>query len=473
MQVQDVKARLSEIGHRLAVNSSAFWGAFVIVVGAILACLLVWFSIIPSSLVVPLGVVFAGLCVGALVYVLSAKRIDYIARKVEFDLDLQQEMSTALDVDAKNKPETVLSRALQAQAAQKASALDVRVLAPIWRMRNTIVTALAALFLGVLVAISIEPKTVDTVITPDSLAHEVSEEIEQDEVITVDEVQAMADLIAEDALRRNNDYLQSVADSLSQLAQDFPDLTEEQIEADLSALLEHARAGYDRNMPKWLQDNQQSVAQVAQAALDTKKWQDEMLSMPGFDPDDPYAFYEEDPYFLKGRKDARELSKKLAEENRAESDILDSAAQESSGDASDAAGMASDAMQPQPMDDSDQQIEAAGAIPIGAAQQSGKGESNLAGDGTQSLVNNTDYLETMADPTEDMLLAGEQGEGGATIRMLTSPDVQATETEGGRSVSQTVWERQSAQAVDRFTISPSSADVVAHYFNRSRTSQGR
>jgi hypothetical protein len=114
----------------------------------------------------------------------------------------------------------------------------------------------------------------------------------------------------------------------------------------------------------------------------------------------------------------------------------------------------------------DEAFESAGALPVGAAAQSGKGESNIAGGGSQPLAPDSGFLQSMPDPTEAMSIAADNPQSGSRIRLHvpTGAELSDTASLGGGSAND--WARQSAQSVSRQKVSANASAVVSRYFNR-------
>jgi len=387
--------------------------------------------------------VLAGVTVAVLCWRLLPPRWR-VAARLDRQLGLHETLSTALEAG-----QGPVARALARKAGETAAALEPARIVPLLGRQTLIALAFLAasgMFAG---AVAFMP---EHAITPDGPV-EVS--VQTKAPIEAEAVQALAELLAQESRQRRSDYLAAVSRQVEKLAEELAaGRAPETVEADLAALLEHARAGYGEDVPDWLQAEAGDIGAAlgnAQAAMEAqRKRREARTNAPAGDstPVDMYNL-------------ARERTAANAE--LAEGDApADTPSPEGAGGREDSGPSGSDEFVASPMQS--QKLQNAGSFSAGGAAQSGKGESNIAGGGSQPLLDDSGFLEAMPDPTQDMALTAADEQQDGHIRVFVPTAANASDATGTVDGA-TAYARFAAQVMHRQTVSPDARPVVARYFN--------
>lgn len=383
-----------------------------------------------------------------------------IARRTDFRLHLSEALSTSIDLPPANQ--NAVTRALQAYGAGIAARIDIRRAIPLFTRSTALALAMLTLAIfGTSAAYSLIGPP------PPALPAETAPETTAEDPISADDIDMLAQLIADDAERRDSDYLKAVSNSLQELAQAARDGTPpQQLQEQLAALLDHAAAGYDGNLPNWMSadtadasallQNARAFSQARrQAALARQQAQGDK-PMAASASADMYNLPEDRLLRSAGTPPPGSQPPPQQGEGSEREGGLKSASLSGGGD------FAATPMQ-------DEAFESAGALPVGAAAQSGKGESNIAGGGSQPLAPDSGFLQSMPDPTEAMSIAAADPQSGSRIRLHVPTEAELSDTAAlGRDFA-TDWTRQSAQSVSRQKVSADARALVSRYFNRLQT----
>ncbi len=402
------------------------------------------------------GATLACCTLAAVVTYYRTQRQDVIARRVDYSLGLGEQLSSSIEVSqsAENGP---LARSLVARAAEVAAGIDVRQAVPMrTRLLGISVVALLTASSGAAIAYGLLGGA-----QPAVEIAEASSAEQPAETIAAEDLDVLADLVANDAERRDSEYLAALSKSIKSLAEQARNgASQDDIETQLQALMEHAASGYAGDNPEWLDQTQNAGAVLQNAvAFNTarQKAAEHRARLAELNGEGA-RISSADMYRLDDDRMSRSATSAPQGNSAPNENVI--ADREGALENESLGGGESMA---RPMED--QAFTSAGSLPVGAAAQSGKGESNIAGGGSQALAENSAYLETMPDPTETMSIAAAEVSEGSRIRMHMPTSAELTQTEavsGGGAM----WDRQLAQVVTRQAISPEASGVVAHYFNR-------
>lgn len=385
-----------------------------------------------------------------------------VARRTDFSLGLSEQLSTAIDVPAGKAAQSPVQRSLMAEAHRAAAGIAIKQAIPIYsRLLGLTLGALLLAVCGATAAYSLRdtPRT-----TPP--AEEIAA-AETPETISAEDIEVLAKLVEDDADRKNSDYLQALANSMKTLAQSARDgASQAEVQSQLEALLEHAAAGYQGQMPNWMSDTTADASTVLQNAVAFSQARqqaaDERAKLP---PSANPRVKSSDMYTLTDDR----MAKSATPLPPGHDEPMEGGMANREGELQNASLGGAD-FAARPMED--EAFESAGSLPVGAAAQSGKGESNIAGGGSQALAKSTGFLETMADPTEVMSISSEETNEGSRIRMHVPTTAELSDAGAAGSGGGTAWARQLAQSVSREVISPDASTVVSRYFNRPVEGQG-
>ena len=380
-----------------------------------------------------------------------------IARRADIRLQLNETLSTAIGLAPASQ--NAVTRALETHASSVASRIDIGRAIPLFTRSTTLALAMLTLAIfGASAAYSLIGPT-----PPAPPAEAETAEPAAEDAIAADDIDILAKLIADDAKRRDSDYLKAVANSLQELAQAARDGTPpQQVQDQLKTLLDHAAAGYDGRMPDWMSantadanaliQNARTFSQARQQAALARQQAQANQPAAGGSSADMYNLPED--RLLRSAGTPPPGSQPPPDQGQAgeREGGLESASL-NGGD------FAATPMQ-------DEAFESAGALPVGAAAQSGKGESNIAGGGSQPLAPDSGFLQSMPDPTEAMSIAADNPQSGSRIRLHVPTGAELSDTTAFGSGSAADWARQSAQSVSRQKVSANASAVVSRYFNR-------
>ena len=378
-----------------------------------------------------------------------------VARRTDFELGLSERLSTSIGLSPATR-DSAVARSLQADARQ--AARDIQPAAAIPLFSNLTGMAVVALLLALCCAAAAYAFTGMAPVTSPVLGE--ASETAPDQSYSADDIEVLAKLVADDAERRDSDYLAAVANSLKDLAQAARDGTPQQdLQQQLDALLDHAAAGYDGKLPDWMSQqpgnpgatlqNAAAFNAARQQAAAERALMDNGADAPRINSADMYTLNDD-----RMSRSAAPLPQGNSKPTEGEASREGELQRESLGGSEFAA---------KPMED--EAFESAGSLPVGAAAQSGKGESNIAGGGSQALAESAGFLETMADPSEVMSISSDANREGSQIRMHV-PTAAELSAEGALTDAGGSWERQNAQTVSRQMVAPDASAVVARYFNR-------
>jgi len=397
--------------------------------------------------------------------ILRHRDIRRIARRVDYRLGSAELLSTALGAQPEAGASPV-GRSLLRRAEAYANALDMDRAAPVFS--RAIVFAAAALIVavgGIWVGSIVSGRPVSVEEAP------VIETAETQAPVAADDIETLARLLAEDAERRDSDYLEAVSKSLEELAaaarQGKP---EAEIQTELQTLIDHAQRGYEGQLPRWMADtpgDAGALLQSARAFDEARQAAALAREQAAQNGDRPVAGgRSSDMYNLPEDRMTRSANA-TPSGNAVPEDGGAMAASEGELTGADQAGGGFAA---RPMEDAT--LEGAGAFPIGAAAQSGKGESNMAGGGAQPLEPDSQYLASMPDPTQNMTISAAETQPGNRIRLHVPTEAEAAERSAAEIDAEDIWARQSAQIIERQPVAPEAGAVVSRYFNRPTESRG-
>jgi len=272
-----------------------------------------------------------------------------------------------------------------------------------------------------------------------------------DSAVRAQNVEALADILSEDADQRSNDFLKKVADAVGQLAQ-RQDLSPEAYRNELTGLLDNARLAYGRTPPNWLlfnatkPDNRYGLADdrnfsaLAQRAAEANAPDPRAGSGEELVPEllsEQNLQHAPVPAPLPGQltiapEDNADLalnSSNVGGRNAA--DTLEGQAKAGApGGQAPSLGNEGGAVD----------VDGASARLVGGATQSGQGASRTAGLGTQDLAdpNRADAAPLPPEQEEVLLPPGEYTKG-KRIRMQVAPataDANSTSSPGGLKAAQ-------------------------------------
>lgn len=376
-----------------------------------------------------------------------------VARRMDRQLMLSEMVSTAYEL--RDRDDGPVLRALRERAGTLAGQVDLRRLGA-WGSRAMLLAGSFLVVAGLVAAVALLRPAAETGAETPTAAGAANEA----PPVSSGALDTLAKLIADDAERKNSDYLAAVSRSIEQLAEQLhAGQAPDDIAAQVQALLDHARAGYEGQLPSWLQGGSNDLQRVLRNASDFAEAKQQAASARAAKRGDPQQAggLSSDMYTL----DPSVLDRSAAELPVATNTNQSKAGGEREGGL-DTGPMGGGDFAAQRMDS--EQLERAGALPIGGAAQSGKGESNVAGGGSQPLLNDSGFMQSMPDPTREMALTAADPQEDGHIRIYMPTGAEAHDAAGAAGGA-AAYARQAAQAVDRQAVDGDAARVVARYFN--------
>ena len=393
----------------------------------------------------------------ASLFVLSrSTRTSVVARRVDYSLHLSEQLSSSIDA-LRNGRDSSVVRSLVRRAGEAASGIDIRQAVP---LRTPLLGISLAALLVASSGTAIAYGLLGSAPPEETASTHLAQETPSD-TIAPEDLDVLAELIGDDAKRRDSEYLEALANSIKSLAEQAREgATQNDLETRLRALMEHAVSGYAGDNPEWLDggDNANAALQNAVAFSTAQKEAAQQRAPMARMEGQGAKISSSDMYTLNDDRMARSATPPpQGNSPPSENAIAD---REGALINEDPGGRDTVA---RPMEH--EAFTSAGSLPVGAASQSGKGESNIAGGGSQALAASSAFLETMADPTETMSIGADEVNEGSRIRMQVPTSAELSQTEA-ISGEKAFWDRQLAQVVTRHGIRQDASGVVSHYFNR-------
>jgi hypothetical protein len=405
------------------------------------------------------------LAVGAVLIAVATADLGRTARHTEAAAGLSERLSSVLEVRRdRERYAGPIAGALFRDAAARARMVDTRAAAPL-AGRPTAIAGAALVLAGA--AFLFVPAAGQNPAVPVSAEADVPADTRTSETLA-DEITQMADLLAADAERRDSGYLEAVANSLRELAENADSLSQEELAAEFAALTEHAALGYGDDAPEWMPGSREEFAGIGERmdAFETAM-AERAARIAAAGPNIEGARTEMifDDYENEVRRDqALAPGSPEAAMGNSAFDMADVDPNAPFGGESLGGGE----FNLQPMEE--QMLRPAGAQPLGAAMNSGRGASRIAGGGTQDILENSDYLEAEFARGDDMIIAAEETGEGNRIRIQIDPEASLSEVADGAAAGSAGWQQQGEVAVTRESVAPSERAVVARYFGRAATS---
>lgn len=393
-----------------------------------------------------LAAAIAAVAAGGLAGAALTPSLRITARRLEAKRNLTERLSTA--IEARGRSDAV-ARALVTDAMASTRALRASDALPHAGPAAIGLAALAVVALVVMVLLSWQPAEPPSSADPGPIAADAAS-------MSNEQLSLLAERLAADADAQRNSYLAAVSQAVSNLARQ--NLPPADLAAQLEELISQARQAYGDSPPAWLPSEGQDLAdlgnrlqglaeQDAAAAAELAERISQGLSTEAISARDMYAADE-----------GLEERAKIADELAAQA----AAAQEAEGLREGGAPQAAPSSLPQPM--GDEPLVSIGAAPAGASPESGKGESNAAGLGTEDLAADPGYNPDALAPAEDVLLAADDAEAGVSETLQVAPEVGAITVSSG-TVTYREWQRQREVALMREPVGSDAADVIASYFD--------
>jgi len=369
-----------------------------------------------------------------------------------FDVDrragLEQRFGTAVEVRG-SEPDAMTSVGMSLRRAglRDAGGLEPKALVPL--ATRPMIAAAVALAL-ILIALPLVP---GRPVTPAAIDPSPAQGAGL--VATAEEV---ARLIAADAEARDDSYLAAVAEALRERLA-LPDAAAS-LEEDLAELLEHAARAYGSDVPDWLGADSDRMAGLENRIDRFQEEEERRAAAEAARPlGDPYGEMQADDYGLtpEGMRAEPSPNADFAPPANGAEPPEEGANLLASGESED------DGLRRMRPED----LQLAGSMPSGAAMQSGRGQSNAAGLGAETLEPDAAFAGIEATPGEDVVLTATPETGGRRIRIELVPETAPLADGGAAGAVSGSAARAAAEALQRQFVPADRRDVIARYFARA------
>ncbi|MGZ9810199.1 hypothetical protein ACXN5S_07010 [Pseudoroseicyclus sp. H15] len=420
----------------------------------------------PLTWTVAVAAIGAALIAGGAVFLLLWWRRPTgtaLAFRIDRRAGLGQAFGTAVDVASRRDPAGPVGEVLLGHVAPQARSLDARRIEPLFP-RPVVILAINAAIIVVAVLVSLALREAaapfDLSFTP-RVAQSQPEDPEA-------ALQAAAERMAADADASGDPYLAAVARAMEDRLEEARAGGGEISTAEAEELLEHAARAYGEERPDWLgegagerlaglgdrldeaarADAARQAAEEARAALDASR---------------PPGMYDRPP----------EMAERYV--GRGQDELLnDPEGASGSGEASADPGLTGGGGDDEPRRMDGEDLQFAGRVPVGAALQSGRGESDMAGLGSQELQEDADFTTLEAGAGEEILLDAPDSPEGNRIRIELPPEVAEAAAEAAAAAGFASGANSAApgEIGSRSVVSLAGRDVVARYLGRGAACEG-
>lgn len=363
-------------------------------------------------------------------------------------IDRKSEMrlgyATALEAHSRDESSPV-AKALIDNARSASGGLDYATLWPY--LTKTVRVLLAANILVGGLAITLQNTVLATPVSPVTEAASRSlEEIRET-------AKSIADQLKREAIGRNEPILEALARAIEErVSKADENLSSEELEAELDALIDQAKSAFGDTPPSWLNNNR--ITGKPQDGTAGATITGGPRNAPEQAGDDIFAINLDD---LESARRQRQLD--ILEANGEQMDETEAFGEITQGDNKPMSG----AMSMQKLEPKQLQIAAREAV--GASADSGKGPADQAGGGSSDLTGESFALG--ASGAEDFSLPQSTQETGRRIRISLPP----SESEQGLAGSGSGDAQSAASAnadvpVERSTISTNRRSTLSRYFEK-------
>lgn len=351
--------------------------------------------------------------------------------------------ATAVEAAAGPSPGPV-ALALIVGARSRAATLDPRRLWPLGvePVRTILIAGLVAAGAALALNLALPP-----------LAEPAAPSVAFDAEGTRADARDLADRLKREAVLRQDPMLAAIARAIEERVADAaPEISAEDLESELDALADQARAAFGESAPSWL--NERGT---------TGLLPDGAVASGGSGPRNP-DMQQGDDVFAINLEDIESARRNqqiaiLEADGRSPDDETEALGKIVPGDNKPAgSGMTPEKIEPK-------QLQAAGRESVGAAAQSGKGPADQAGAGTSALEGET--MVEGAGGDDPMALPQSAQETGRRIRITLPPSEAEQEASGGAGgAAGTGAGGNTTGTVERPSRPAGSGPALARYFER-------
>jgi len=434
----------------------------------------------PTAIAPALGLFGAAFAIGCLVLCLRTPDLGNFARAADQRLALREQLSTALEVDARAPPGAPLDLirdALLADVERRARDIDPRAIVrlgvprAIWLVPTLVVIAALLHLVPVDAFASRNP-------VADASEHNALSKGANENSVT--NLRRIADLLKADAEQRADPYLRTIARALERLSNEVEhaSVDKRQLASALDQLLAHSRQAYAQNSNGDGGEAHAKAIDLLAAARDditglprdrtaaSRQADSDGAAAPGAEQAAPRAAMA-DPSPSRQQRQARPVDVAPPLSDR----VTDDAGAQKEGD--EYGDLENDPRTQKERAFAEQQrrIRAA-AQAVGAAADAGAGEGDRAGNGTRPLASGAPARTDLA-PGADMLLPDQAGNDGRRIRLELTPQTTLSDVAPPAASGDRNWRHTPEQPVARPALDARDRAVVGRYFKPTAESGGR
>jgi hypothetical protein len=422
----------------------------------------------------------ATFAVGCLVMYLRTPDLRSFARAAEQKLALRERLSTALDVDEDapaHAPLDVVRSALLAEVERRAAGLDPRAVVRLAVPRAAWLVPILILVGALLHLVPADAFASRSATAGPRDGGALSGEAAEN---AAGNLRRIADLLGQDAERRADPYLRTIARAIERLGTELghASLDRRQLANALDQLLAHSRQAYAQGDGRNGGETQRHVIDLLAAAREEiAGTRPVVAAMPhqGNDPDAAPPDAAAAQAVADAARPAPPRATHRLRPSAAATPLPGVAAdranaQEDGGDYGD---LENDPRTQKERAFAEQQRRLrAAAQAVGAAADAGAGEGDRAGNGTRPLgsggASPTDLV-----PGAEMLLPDQAGNDGRRIRIEVPPQTALSNVTPPTMTEDHNWRRASEQPVSRQALDAQNRKVVGRYFARPVEGGGR
>ncbi|NDV01190.1 hypothetical protein [Pseudoroseicyclus tamaricis] len=411
--------------------------------------------------VVPFAAV-ASLLVGAAVALVLWRRRPAgaaLAFRIDRRAGFGEAYGTAIDVAGREETPGPVGQVLLEHLAPRARSLDTSRIEPLFPRPVIVLAAVAAVLL---LAVGLSLGLRQGAAPAPAAAPRPLEEAEPEDPEAA--LQAAAERMAADAEETGDAYLEAVARAIEDRLEQARAGGGEISSAEAEDLLEHAARAYGEDQPDWLGEGAgERLAGLGDRLEEEARQEAARAARAEQEADRPPGMYDRPPdmaerYVGRGEDELRSDPNAPSGEAAASSDP----------------GLTGGGGEDEPRRMDSEDLQFAGRVPVGAALQSGRGESNMAGLGSQDLQEDADFAGLAAETGETILLGGQASPDGNRIRIELPPEVEAAAAAEAAAAGFASGgaEGPAAGARARSVVSLEGRDMVARYLGRGTTCEG-
>lgn len=414
-----------------------------------------------AALPVVAGALAAGLALALVLALLAPGGPETASRFLEArDPALHEKLSTALELEKRGETRGLIREAQLRDAARTALQLDPRERIPLAPPRGPLAwlgTACLVLAAGVFLqpagAPGAEPLLAD-------MAPAQTEMGGDEQARFAAQLQDLAELFGAAEAEEEDPYLKAITRELEQLSQRVADenLTREETAAELERLLQHTRTALEvRETPEQLQDLPDFLEAALQELLEPAE---ALAEASGEEAGEAAADAE-------AAAPGEGAGPSLPDLADPDADNSEAATASAAGDAGDSGSYYEMTLDDETIAElAARALEQAEGAPdgeiIGASDESGAGDSQLAGEGTQDLFGEDGAGRLAVEEIEQLDVPQETNPDGRRVRVEVAPEAELTEVRM-TPLGQMTWNRSSETVTEREYLSTGSRSLVARF----------